>query len=195
MQIRGVASVLGTSTVGYYIDESPFAFVGSNITPDSRAFDLERMEVLRGPQGTLYGQGSVAGVIRMITKNPSLNDTEFVADISGSSTEDGGNNQLYNVALGVPLIEDKVAIRVTGISEDLAGWIDGQPGESVDFFGQPTNSFSGKDLNDQQHNSFRIKLLALTSERSTLTAQYWYSDTDFRNPDQGFEDRTATIPP
>ena len=194
MQIRGVASVLGTSTVGYYIDESPFAFVGSNITPDSRAFDLERMEVLRGPQGTLYGQGSVAGVLRMITKNPSLNDTEFVADISGSSTEDGGNNQLYNVALGVPLIEDKVAIRVTGISEDLAGWIDGQPGESVDFFGQPTNNFSGKDLNDQQHNSFRIKLLALTSERSTLTAQYWYSDTDFRNPDQGFEDRTATIP-
>lgn len=193
-QIRGVASVLGTSTVGYYIDESPFAFVGSNITPDSRAFDLERMEVLRGPQGTLYGQGSVAGVIRMITKNPSLNDTEFVADISGSSTEDGGNNQLYNVAFGVPLIEDKVAIRVTGISEDLAGWVDGQPGESFDFFGQPTNNFSGQDLNDQQHKSLRIKLLALTSERSTLTAQYWDSDTDFGNPDQSFEDRTATIP-
>jgi len=194
VQIRGIASVLGTSTVGYYIDESPFAFVGTNITPDSRAFDLERMEVLRGPQGTLYGQGSVAGVIRMITKNPSLNDTEFVADISGSSTEDGGNNQQYNFAFGVPLIEDKVAIRVTATSEDLEGWVDGQPGESFDFFGEPTNNFSGKDLNDQQHESYRIKLHALTSERSTLTALYWYSDTNWGSADQSFEDRTTILP-
>jgi outer membrane receptor protein involved in Fe transport len=193
IQIRGIASGLGSATVGYYIDESPFGFVSLNRSPDSRVFDMERVEVLRGPQGTLYGQGAISGVIRYITKSPDLNNTEFVADVSGSNTKDGGFNQQYNVGFGIPIIEDKLAIRVSGTYEDLSGWIDGRPGMGFDLFGVPITFNSGPDLNTEEHKSARVKMLWTPSERSTVTALYWWSETLNGNPDQSMEDRTNTF--
>ena len=193
IQIRGITSALGSATVGYYIDEAPFGFVSTNFTPDSRVFDMERVEVLRGPQGTLYGQGSIAGVIRLITKNPSLNETEFTGDVSFSDTKDGGFNQAYNVGFGIPIIEDKLAIRFTGIYEDWDGWIDGNPGMGFDFFGKPITFQEGSNLNTQKHKSGRIKLLWTPSDRSTVTALYWGSNTEHGAPGLAFDDRTRTI--
>jgi len=193
VQIRGISSPLGSATVGYYVDDAPFSFVGVSVTPDTRAFDMERVEVLRGPQGTLYGQGSIAGVIRLLTKNPDLQKPEFIADVSGSSTTDGGKNQQYNAALGIPIIQDKLAIRFTGTYADWDGWIDGLPGQGFDLFGRPITYFSGSDLNTEKHTSYRLKLLAKPSERSSLTALFWDTETRAGNTNASFENRTNSF--
>ena len=193
IQIRGISSGLGSPTVGYYVDESPFSFVSSNVSPDSRTFDLERVEVLRGPQGTLYGQGSIAGVIKLITRNPDLNEADFNADVSLSNTKDGGWNQQYAAAFGIPIIQDTLAIRFTGLYEDWDGWIDGLPGNGFDLFGVPITFDSGPDKNSEEHKSGRVKVLWTPTDNTTVTALYWISDTDNGAPNWSNEDRTATF--
>ena len=70
VQIRGVSSVTGDSTVGFYLDDLPYTRVGSNIAPELNPYDLNRVEVLRGPQGTLFGAGSQGGTVRILTHDP-----------------------------------------------------------------------------------------------------------------------------
>lgn len=193
VQIRGISSSVGSPTVGYYIDESPFSFVSLNYTPDSRVFDMDRVEVLRGPQGTLYGQGSIAGVIRQITNNPDLNEADFAADVSTSNTKDGGWNQMYNAAVSVPLIEDQLAIRFTGTYEDWDGWIDGNAGMGFDLFGVPITFDSGSDKNTEEYKSGRVKVLWTPSEDLTVTALHWLSDTANGARNQGDDDRTVNL--
>ena len=91
-QIRGIASgTTGDATVGYYVDDVPFSVPNLQLAPPSRLFDLQRVEVLRGPQGTLYGQGAMGGTIRMITAAPDYNDVlgraQFeVSDLAGGAS-------------------------------------------------------------------------------------------------------------
>ena len=88
--VRGVTSnnslFNGSSTVGYYLDEIPFAFVRFPVSPDANAYDIERIEVLRGPQGTLYGANSLNGVIRVLTEDADLNEMQLKARTTGSNT-------------------------------------------------------------------------------------------------------------
>ena len=69
IQIRGINSVYGNAPIGYYLDELPFSLIGNTQVPDVRTYDLQRVEVLRGPQGTLYGDGSLGGTIRILTND------------------------------------------------------------------------------------------------------------------------------
>ena len=195
IQIRGISSALGSATVGYYVDEAPFGFVTSNFAPNSRAFDMERVEVLRGPQNTLYGQGSIAGVIKLITKNPSLHENEFRADVSGSSTKGGGFNQQYNVGFGIPIVEDKLAIRFTGTYEDSSGWIDGNPGMGTDGwgFGDELIFQDDKNLNDEQFRSGRLKVLWTPTDDLAVTGLYWMNNSDFGAPANAEDDGTRTL--
>jgi iron complex outermembrane receptor protein len=127
--IRGIYAA-GEPTVGTYYDETPVTGsigAGNNAggsTPELRLFDVDRVEVLRGPQGTLYGSGSMGGTLRVIYKKPSYK-FESAADVSLSDTSGAeGLNYEANGLVNVPLADDKVALRLVGFYRKKAGYID-----------------------------------------------------------------------
>jgi outer membrane receptor protein involved in Fe transport len=109
-------------TVGLYIDDTPVSVQRFN--PNFALYDLERVEVLRGPQGTLYGAGTMAGAIRLITKKPDLTELDGSAQLTVSETEGGGLNQQYDGMVNVPLIGRTLAMRAVGYFSDEGGFID-----------------------------------------------------------------------
>lgn len=128
INIRGVtaggAMYAGSSPVGYYLDSVPFSLVRSSVVPDANAYDLDRIEVLRGPQGTLYGASALNGVVRVLTNAPDLKAADFKARTSVAGTEDGGGSWGADLAINVPIVEDMLAARVVMSSAHTGGWID-----------------------------------------------------------------------
>lgn len=110
------------SMVAIYLDEIPVGLNMSN--PDLRVLDMERIEVIRGPQGTLYGAGSMAGTIRYITRKPDASQYFGTADTFVSSTERGGTNWGLKGSVNLPLATDKVALRLGAYREENAGFVD-----------------------------------------------------------------------
>ncbi len=125
--IRGITST-GPATVGVYYDEAVITGANGNDgggrQPDIRLFDLDRIEVLKGPQGTLYGASSMSGTIRYITRKPDLDAFGGYVEGETSDTEKGGTNYGINGALNLPIVTGKVALRVTGWDVDNSGFID-----------------------------------------------------------------------
>lgn len=109
-------------SVALYQDEQPVSFGGRNL--DIYATDLERVEVLAGPQGTLFGASSQAGTIRIITNKPVLNEFDAGIDVSYSTTSGGEDSNSTEAFINFPLIEDKFAIRVAGFNDNKGGYID-----------------------------------------------------------------------
>src|SRR6185503_7363668 len=121
----GGSNANGDSPIGYYLDDVPFIVTNFGIAPPVRFIDMERIEVLRGPHGTLYGQGSSGGVFIFHTRDPNLRKFEFVGEAEVGSTR-GADSANYGVsgAASVPLIEDKLAVRVSGGHSFNPGWAD-----------------------------------------------------------------------
>lgn len=114
LQIRGVSSgALGDSLVGYYIDEIPFGLPNTQFLPPINVFDVSRVEVLRGPQGTLYGQSSMGGAIRLLTKRPNLKKFEAAVAAGYSSIDGGFSGRKLDVLLNVPVQENVFAVRLS----------------------------------------------------------------------------------
>jgi outer membrane receptor protein involved in Fe transport len=129
-EIRGLTSTGGESpTVGFYLDDvalTPAAMAQNGKTViDPSLFDLNRVEVLRGPQGTLYGSSSMGGTIKLVTKQPDPHAFASNVEVIGSGTESGGGfNHTENLMVNLPLVPDYVALRVVGTDKNLSGWID-----------------------------------------------------------------------
>ncbi len=122
ISIRGVAPLGGWSaTVGYYIGETPLTEL--DLQPSFGSFDVERIEVLRGPQGTLYGEGSMGGTVKVIPNNPNVDSFQFKFDPEFSSTDKGGSNYQVNAMANIPIIKDKFAARATGFYQNNEGYI------------------------------------------------------------------------
>jgi len=125
--IRGVNST-GDATTGVYYDEAVIsgsnANDGGGMEADIRLFDLDHVEVLRGPQGTLYGASSESGTIRYVTKKPNMDSFGGYVSAEGSDTEHGSGNYDINGAVNLPLIPDVLALRVVGWRIDDSGYID-----------------------------------------------------------------------
>ncbi len=114
IELRGMTSSGGNSpTVGFYLDDIPLtAPAGAQhgkVVIDPTLYDLSRVEVLRGPKGTLYGSGSMGGTVRLITNQPNLAAFEGTAQSTLSGTEGGGFNYNDSLMLNVPLIQDTLA--------------------------------------------------------------------------------------
>ena len=133
VSVRGIsplaaAADAATATVGVYLDgvpltsNSPFGAVGN--TFDGMLGDVERVEFLKGPQGTLYGSTSLGGVIRYVTRKPSLDEHKGELAVGLSNTNEGGLNKIYNGRVSVPLVEGKLGLTVAGFYEDNAGLVD-----------------------------------------------------------------------
>jgi outer membrane receptor protein involved in Fe transport len=124
--IRGISST-GDSTTGVYYDEAVIsgsnANDGGGLQSDIRLYDLDHIEVLRGPQGTLYGASSESGTIRFITKKPNLGETGGYLTGEVSNTEHASANYNANGAINLPIIADKMALRIVGWGLDDSGYI------------------------------------------------------------------------
>jgi iron complex outermembrane recepter protein len=127
-EARGLASSGGSSpTVGFYLDDVPLTPPATSQTGklviDPNLYDIDRIELLRGPQGTLYGSGSMGGTVRVITNQPKLNSFEGSVQGTLSDTEGGSGNGGGSFMLNVP-VGETLAVRVVGTDSYRSGWID-----------------------------------------------------------------------
>ncbi|MBB5706774.1 TonB-dependent receptor [Sphingopyxis panaciterrulae] len=112
------------SAVAIYVDELPISANGNSTILDPNLYDVERVEFLRGPQGTLFGSNSLAGAMRIITKSPDLDDFEASASADLGLTGSHALRQRYNAMLNVPIMTDEMGLRVTGYYRNEDGWVD-----------------------------------------------------------------------
>jgi outer membrane receptor protein involved in Fe transport len=123
---RGVATsglqFGSVSSSSLYLDEQPITQSGRN--PDPRLIDVERIEALRGPQGTLYGASAQSGTLRVITAKPDPKGFDAWAEGQVSNTTNGGTGHDISAMVNVPLVDDKLALRLVGFSAEDAGFID-----------------------------------------------------------------------
>ena len=129
IEMRGMTSSGGNSpTVGFYLDDvaltGPSAAQNGHVIIDPSLYDLNRIEVLRGPQGSLYGASSMGGTVKLITNQADPNAYAGSAQTILSGTDGGGFNHNDNVMLNIPLVEGKLALRIVGSEESTSGWID-----------------------------------------------------------------------
>jgi len=113
------------STTTVYLDDLPLTTIGNSVTLDPSLFDIERVEFLRGPQGTLFGSGSLSGALRILTHSPDLTrySASGLMDI-GVTPDGGGVRQRYNGMVNIPLVDDKLGLRVVGFYRHEDGYID-----------------------------------------------------------------------
>jgi outer membrane receptor protein involved in Fe transport len=129
LQIRGVSSTAGDSTINIYLNDTPISIsarYGGATQPIP--FDLNQLEVLRGPQGTLYGSSSLGGTIRYIQNKPDLTKYSGFLGSDLSGTEHGGLNYETSALINIPIIPNVFAIRVGGLDGADSGWIDNYNG-------------------------------------------------------------------
>jgi iron complex outermembrane receptor protein len=112
------------STVAVYIDELPISTIGNTTVLDPNLFDVERVEFLRGPQGTLFGSGSLSGALRILTESPNLSSREASTLVDLGLTGSDSLRQRYNLMVNTPLIQDKLALRVVGFYRHEEGYLD-----------------------------------------------------------------------
>lgn len=112
------------STVAIYIDELPISANGNSTILDPSLYDVERVEFLRGPQGTLFGSGSLAGALRILTHAPDPNAFEGSVLVDMGMTGSDSLRQRYNAMVNIPLVEDKLALRVVGFARNEDGYVD-----------------------------------------------------------------------
>jgi iron complex outermembrane recepter protein len=191
-EIRGLSSDGGeAATVGFYLDEIPItppatATTGkSAIDPD--LYDLGRVEVLRGPQGTLYGSSSMGGTVKLVTNAPDFSGTYGSSETSGSGTAGGGANYSQNLMFNVPLVDDKVALRVVATYLHESGWIDRvivpnfplatNGGLTRGVVANVPGSKVLNDVNDENLANFRVALLLKPSDGLTITPSVFFQDT------------------
>jgi len=128
IEMRGMTSSGGNSaTVGYYLDDIPLTAPASaqngKVVIDPSLYDLNRVEVLRGPQGTLYGAGSMGGTVRLLSNQPDLDAFHASVQSVLSGTEGGSFNHTDNLMVNIPLIDDRLALRIVGTEAFTSGWI------------------------------------------------------------------------
>lgn len=170
ISIRGVSNGGGNDndtqnqeTVGVYLDEIPISMGAMN--PELSLFDLERVEVLRGPQGTLYGAGSMSGTIRLVSKKPNLNEIEGKVEASLSTISEGSENYSVKGLINIPVIEDKIALRVSGYYLSNGGYID--------------NVLAGheaEDVNDGSSKGLKLAARFQVSDAFTLDFTFMHHD-------------------
>jgi len=176
--------------VGIYLDESVISL--SLFTPDIDLFDLNRVETLRGPQGTLFGSGSVGGTIRYITNEPDPNAFDANVELDVNTVTDGEAGYGVKGMVNIPLVEGSTALRLVGYTTEYAGFIDARV--------ESTGQFK-EDVNGGNRTGMRAALSFMPSENLTITPRIVYQEltTDGFNRQEQFnlfaQPHTTTRPP
>jgi iron complex outermembrane receptor protein len=179
--VRGVSPLsssgnVATVTTGIYLDNvaltgnSPYSG-GSQLGFDGLLGDIERVEFLKGPQGTLYGSTSIGGAVKYVTRKPSLDESKGLLSIDVSSKKEGGLNKIYNGRIGMPLVEDKLGLTVAGFFEDDAGLVD-----LVDSSGDLLK----EDFDSFERYGYSGDILYRFSDRLDFRARVLHQKSDFK---------------
>lgn len=167
--VRGIASS-GKPTVGLYYDEAVITGLGldggSDNQPNIQLHDLNRIEILKGPQGTLFGAGSMSGTVRFITNKPDLSQQSFGFTGSAASVKDG--NELFQgeAVANLPLVADKVGLRAVAWGDTGGGYIE-----------QERNGVLHQDVNDQTVWGTRLTLGSKLTDALSLTLMGLYQES------------------
>ncbi|MBB5609363.1 MULTISPECIES: TonB-dependent receptor [unclassified Janthinobacterium] len=175
--VRGIvpSEIQDASLVAVYVDDMPVTLKSGN--PDLKVLDLERIEVLQGPQGTLFGAGAMAGAVRQITQKPDTNDLFGSIEAVGSRTSGfGGNNHNLRGMVNIPLKDDVLGLRLTGYTGNDSGYI--------------KNALTGSTTNAVSTNQGRAALRLKASRDLTVDASITAS-----NVKAGLNDAYADLAP
>ena len=164
--IRGLAAQTGTALVGLYLDEIllPSASAPGVNQSDLPLFDVERVEVLRGPQGTLYGAGSMGGTVRYITTPPDLEHSSAKTSVEGAEVASSGGGKYQGaVSVNVPIVNDLLAMRVLAWQRKADGYI-------------ALTDIDSKGVNWEDSNGARIELLYQPLDTTKVLATVNYQN-------------------
>ena len=180
IEIRGVSSQAGSATVGVYMDDVSLTTrnLYSQGTAEPHFFDLERVEVLRGPQGTLYGAGSMGGTLRFISKAPDLK--RFSTDVSAelSSTSHGGTNGMAQAVFNLPLQSNVAALRIGVQTGHDSGYIDQVDPASL--------KITNKRINSVNWSVLKLALKVNPNADWSLTPALFYQKTKTADIDAAY---------
>lgn len=173
--IRGIASTGGAGTTGIYLDDTPIQIRALAFNPDDtvpKSFDLDRIEVLRGPQGTLFGAGSEGGTVRYITVQPSLTQSSLYSRAEISDTQGGAPSYEIGVAGGTPVIDGTLGLRASVWYRKDGGYINRIDPVSL--------ALDQKNANYDETKLVRVSAVWAPSENWKVTPSYFYQDR-YRN--------------
>ncbi|MFT4077557.1 MAG: TonB-dependent receptor [Asticcacaulis sp.] len=174
ISLRGITTGGGTNpTIAVLIDDVPFgssSYLGQAPLPDLDPSSLDRLEVLRGPQGTLYGASSLGGILKFVTKDPTTNFFSGRLEAGYVTVKDGRSGSQLRGALNVPLIEGKLALSVNGFLRDDPAWID-----------NINTAAAGEDVNKSHKSGGRIALTYKPIDRFSMTLAALDQDTSTLN--------------
>lgn len=155
--------------VGVYLDESVISL--SLFTPDLDLYDLNRVETLRGPQGTLFGSGSIGGTLRYITNQPQLGETTAEAEFDLNTISDGGTGGSLKGVVNVPL-SDKSALRLVGYATEYAGFIDALREDPS----APDGFRVDEDVNSGSRQGLRASVLLVPTDHLSITPRVIFQE-------------------
>lgn len=174
--LRGLQSA-GEPEVALYYDEIPVSGLpGASLDtgdsqPDLKLWDVDRVEVLRGPQGTLYGNGAMGGAIRILSKRPELDRFDDALEISTSGTHGGGSSGSLNLMVNQPLVNDELAVRLAVYARYEGGWIDQVPASGIAL-----RQLNQADINWERTLGGRASIAWQPSVQWNVTAIAYYQD-------------------
>ncbi|WP_417460426.1 TonB-dependent receptor [Kordiimonas sp.] len=173
---RGVPQSSSIPVFGVYLDDTPISTNstfsgGSTVMFDAMLMDIERVEVIKGPQGTLYGATSVGGMMRYISRDPAMEEMRVTAGVDIATTDGGEMSQVYNGRVSVPLVKDKLGITVSGFWQDIGGY--------VDQVNPATGALVENDVDGSENLGYAADLLFTPTEELSIRLKYMKQETDY----------------
>jgi iron complex outermembrane recepter protein len=182
--LRGLS---GNNTVGFYLDDTPLSIgIGNAVQPtnfdmDPALFDLNRVEVLRGPQGSLYGASSFGGTVRYITNQPNLTEEHVTAKVIASDTDGGGANEELDALINQPLIPGLLAVRAMVFDRSNSGYIDQYPTDPNNYLAVLPGPVD-RDINTEQTFGGRVAIEAKPTDEFSVILAAYYQHMDLAAP-------------
>lgn len=180
IEIRGISSAAGSATVGVYLDDVSMTTrnLYSMGSSEPKFFDIDRIEVLRGPQGTLYGASSMGGTIKFISNQPNLKEREASVYSEVSGTKGGGTNYTVNGVVNQPLIPGELALRI-GIQT-------GHESGYIDQVSPTTGNVIASGINSQDSSVVKLAMKWQPTHNLSITPSVFYQEVNSKDIDASY---------
>src|SRR6202165_1857177 len=201
--IRGISTAASSPTVGIYLDDVSLITIGTSFAgaADPMLVDLDRVEVLKGPQGTLYGGSAMGGAIKYVSRQPAMNHFSVTAEGGVASVDRGGVSYSAESFVNLPLIDDRLAMRIGGAYRLDAGYVDNVAGGQVQLWSRSAttppaafapvtyaspSTFARENWNERSTSTARLSVKWTPTDSLPLLPSATIQRSDKANPDDFF---------